>query len=410
MSAEVLAAIELPAPYADLAGQVAPEARDALADALATGADAELALLRAGISAEVLLQALAARHGLEATAYDERLSVPPELVAEIDRDMLAHGRWFPLGIAASGAVVIAAHDPADELTTQDVARHYPGREIIWRVALGRDIRWFVEDFLKRASGGQIGVVRTQLAFWRNTMAHWRTKLACYRTDMARARTSLNIFRWGLGLVTLGNSLLRAQKLGANPAVYWVVIGLGLAVAGTSLSTYLKARGKGVAPPPVQTLVEVTAATTEFLEQFHYIPGGHSCATEAPPAKPTMLGRLGDLLCQHSTILDTGSGFRERIHLAQERNVLAAQRTVCACYRTVAARARTGLSLLRTGVTLSCLGLGLIHYFGVSMFTVFDAALILAGLLMIGEGAAWYWPVRQEPAQTPRCIDWGGDEN
>jgi hypothetical protein len=102
MSAEVLAAIELPAPYADLAGQVAPEARDALADALATGADAELALLRAGISAEVLLQALAARHGLEATAYDERLSVPPELVAEIDRDMLATAAGSPWALRRRG--------------------------------------------------------------------------------------------------------------------------------------------------------------------------------------------------------------------------------------------------------------------------------------------------------------------
>ncbi|MDR3641960.1 MAG: general secretion pathway protein GspE [Humidesulfovibrio sp.] len=395
-------------PYAALARQVGSAAVPSLEAALLRGNDEATALLVAGIGAPLILDALAKHHGLKAVAYDERLSIPPELVSQIDQAMLANGCWFPLGISAAGAVIIAVCDPADQETKAEATSHFAGREIIWNVALRRDIHWWVEDFLRRASGGQVGVERTSLAFWRNTLGQWRTKLACYRTDMARARTSLNILRWGLGLVTLANALLRSKRLDSHPGLYWAFITIGLAVAGASLWEYLQARRPGVAPPPVPTLVEVTAATMEFLEQYHYIDDGSPhCERQL---KPTMLGRLGDLLCQHSTILDTSAGFRERIHLARERNVLAAQRTVCACYRTVAARARTGLALLRTGVTLSCLGIGLSQYFGLSPLSVFDGVLVLVGLLMIGEGAVWYWPVRREPAQTPRCIDWDTDED
>ncbi len=408
MAADQPRAQALPEPYATLAQNAGEAATRALAAALARGDDPASALLQAGVPDSAILQSLARRHGLQAVAYDERLSVPVELVAQVDQALLADGCWFPLGFTDSGAVIVAVCAPGDLDTEQEVAGHFQGREIIWRVALRRDIHRFVEDFLRRASGSQIGAERTYLAYWRNTMAHWRTKLACYRTDMARARTSLNVLRWGLGLVTLSNSMLRAQRFEAHPVVYWVFIAMGLAVAGASLANYLQARSPGIAPPAVQTLVEVTSATIEFLEDFHYIDD--SQARREQPVKPTMLGRLGDLLCRHSTILVTDAGFRERIHLARERNVLAAQRTVCACYRTVAARARTGLALLRTGVTLGCLGLGLIKYFGLSPLSIFDGVLILAGLLMIVEGTVWYWPVRREPTETPRCIEWGNCED
>lgn len=407
-------ATTLPEPYAGFAtGELAEclagaGARQELTRSLAAGADAEQALLRAGASAPRLLTALARHFDLPAATYDERLAVPPSLVADIEPAMLAGGRWFPMGVAGDDAVIVAAAAPNDARTRAEVTAHYPGRSIHWRVALKRDIRWYTEDFLRRADGAQIGVQRTNLAHWRNTMAQWRTKLACYRTDMARARTSLNVLRWGLGLVSLANGLLRARTWQVHPGFYWALIGLGLCVTGASLTAYMKARRGGATPPPVQTLVEVTAATMEFLEQYHSIDDARPDPDRR--LKPTMLGRLGDLLCRHSTILGTGSGFRERIHLARERNVLAAQRTVCACYRTVAARARTGLSLLRTGVSIACLGLGLLHYFPFTALSAFDVGLVLAGLFLMTDGAIWYWPVRREPARTPRCNEWSGDED
>lgn len=397
----------LPEPYASLAARAGDEALRRLSEAVDEGGGPGDALLRAGVPAGDILAALAEHSGLPAVAYDERLPVPPALAATVEPAMLADGRWFPLAEEADGTIVVILRTPGDPDTLREVERCFPGRKVAWRVALRRDIRRFAEDFLHRASGAQVGVERTCLAFWRNTMAHWRTKLACYRTDMAKARTSLNILRWGLGLVVLANTLARTDRL-SDPVAYWSVAGLGLAVSLACFWSYLSLRLGPARPPRVQTLVEVTAAAVQFLENYHFIEPDP--AAPRPPGKPTMLGRLGELLARHSTILDPSAAFRERITLARERNVLAAQRTVCACYRTIAARARTGLSLWRTGTTLACLGLGLIKYFGFDPKTVFDAALVVIGILMVADGAVWYWPVRREHAETPRCIEWGGDED
>lgn len=400
-------------PFATLARQEGGEALyDRLQEALETGVGPVDALRDAGVPKARILEALARHHGLQAVSYDERLSVAPELVAEIDYALLADGRWFPLAMDAEGQVVVALSDPDDEETRQEAARHFPGHPMRWRVALAEDIRWFAEDFLRRSSGAQVGTERTALALWRNTMAHWRTRMAGYRTDMAKARTSLNVLRWGLGLVALSNSMYRARTLGDHAALYLLGAAAGLAVAGACLWSYLKLRRPPLAPPGTQTLVEVTAATLQFLEAFHYIEGhqpprAHEAVAEA---KPTMLGRLADMLCGHSTILDMTVVAGVRVHLARERNVLAAQRTVCACYRTIAARARTGLALLRTGVSVAGLGLGLMGYFGLSLLSALDALLVLAGLLMIADGLAWYWPVRREYAETPRCVEWDSDED
>lgn len=397
----------LPEPYATLAAKAGDEAVRRLREAADEGGGPGDALLKAGIPPEDILAALSAHSGLSAVAYDERLPVPPDLAATVEPAMMVDGKWFPLAEEADGAIEIIVRTPGDPDTLREVERCFPGRRIVWRVALRRDIRRFAEDFLHRASGAQVGVERTSLAFWRNTMAHWRTKLACYRTDMAKARTSLNILRWGLGLVALANTLARTNRL-SGPWAYWGIVGLGLSVALACFWIYLSLRLGHGGPPRVQTLVEVTSATVEFLENYHYLEPDPSIPR--PPIKPTMLGRLGDLLARHSTILDPSASFRERITLARERNVLAAQRTVCACYRTIAARARTGLSLWRTGTTLACLGLGLIKYFGFDAKTAFDVALVVIGSLMVVDGAIWYWPVRGESAETPRCIEWGGDED
>ena len=152
------------------------------------------------------------------------------------------------------------------------------------------------------------------------------------------------------------------------------------------------------PPGHQTLVEVTSATLQFLETYHFIEGVGTNSV----MKKTMLGRLGDFLANHSTILYPSPASRERTHLARERNVLAGQRTVAACYRTIYARARTGLAFIRSGISFLSLGLGLMQYFGLSALTLFDSVLVLAGTLMIVDGALWYMPVRKEQAEIPRC--------
>ena len=229
------------------------------------------------------------------------------------------------------------------------------------------------------------------------MAHWRTRLACYRTDLARSRTNLSFMRWGLGMIALSDMLMRTHVSEEVFYFYWVMIAAGISLSFFGLFGYLKIRKPGIKPPGIQTLVEVTAATLQFLEEYHFVEGACKTASQ----KKTMLGRLADFLECYSTILQPSPSYKERIYLARERNVLAAHRTVASCYRTIASRARTGLSFFRTGVALSSLGFGLTTYFGLSLSTAFDVLLVIIGLMMIIDGIMWYWPVRNEQAETPR---------
>jgi uncharacterized membrane protein YidH (DUF202 family) len=153
------------------------------------------------------------------------------------------------------------------------------------------------------------------------------------------------------------------------------------------------------PPGSQTITEVTAATIQFLENYHDLENtGVQRETQG-----TMLARMGDLLADYSTYLGPSPSSRTRTMFARERNVLAAQRTIAACYRTVYARARTGLAFIRTGMSLLGIGIGSLAYFGLSLLTSINIWLMAAGILMIADGLLWYWPVRKEQAEVPRGI-------
>jgi uncharacterized membrane protein YidH (DUF202 family) len=364
--------------------------------AIARGLELERVLIRDyGVPKQTLLASLAEHFQCPFVEYDERMPVPPELLTDLDGERLSLSQWFPL-IHDKNMVVIAARDPHDPRVYDEVRKVIKaGRYEFW-VALGEDIQWFIQDYLHAKPGLLIGTERTGLAFWRNTMAHWRTRLAGYRNDLAKGRTDLAILRWGLGLVALADVLMRTRHAGVVPAVYWFMIASGVALGAFGLIGYLNVRRTRMRTPGHQTLIEVTAATVQFLENYHYL---EECVVSQ--TKGTMLARLGACLGGHSTILYPSPASRERTHLARERNVLAAQRTIAACYRTIYARARTGLAFIRTGAAFTSLGLGLLHYFGVSLLTVFDALMIAAGLAMAIDGLLWYLPVRKEQAEIPR---------
>ena len=173
---------------------------------------------------------------------------------------------------------------------------------------------------------------------------------------------------------------------------------GLALAVFGLAGYLGIRRSRLRAPGHTTLVEVTAATLRFVEDYQLIDS----APTGAPLKKTMLGRLGDQLTRYCTILPTPPDSRERTHLARERTLLAAQRTVAACYRALYARSRTGLAFIRTGGSFIGLGIGLTGYFGIGALSVLDGLLVLAGLLMMADGLGWYLPVRQEQSEAPRA--------
>lgn len=349
-----------------------------------------------GVPRRVLLAALRAYYRCAAIEYDERLPIPPELLIGLQSAQQVPRGWFPVIRDADGAIVIAAQDPSDPAMQAEVAATYGLGSYEFRVALPDDIAWFIQDFLHAPPGQLIGTERTGLAFWRNTMAQWRTRMACYRTDLAKARTALAFIRMGLGLSAISRTLLSGKGLGVAPAVAYGVLGVGLLLIFGALPGYLRVRRSRMTPPRHQTLVEVSAATLSFLENYQ----NQEHAAKPTRIKETMLARLGDLLGNYSTIIFPAPASRERTHLARERNVLAGQRTIAGCYRTIYARARTGLAFIRTGVAFVGIGIGLIGYFGLEFRTLFDAMLIGIGLLMIIDGGRWYLPVRKEQAELP----------
>ncbi|HMK49875.1 MAG TPA: hypothetical protein VK435_07465 [Thermodesulfovibrionales bacterium] len=377
-------------------GKISREAYLAAEEAVsARGIDIEKILVHEqGIAKCALLQALSDHYKLAYIEYDERLPVPPELLESMGSEALSNGRWFPV-IQEGNTVIVASCDPEDTAISDRLKTVIKTGGLEFRVALLEDVQWFIQDFLNGKPGALVGTDRTNLAFWRNTMAHWRTRLACYRSNLAKGRTNLSFMRWGLGIIALSNILMRTQPSGM--VFYWLMVAAGVSLSLFGLIGYLKIRRRGMRPPGIQTLVEVTSATLQFLEEYHSVEG--VCKIVTP--QKTMLGRLADFLGCYSTILKPTPSYKERIHLARERNVLAAHRTVASCYRTIASRARTGLSFFRTGVALSSLGFGLINYFGFSLSTAFDAILVIVGLLMIIDGIMWYWPVRKEQAESPR---------
>jgi uncharacterized membrane protein YidH (DUF202 family) len=281
----------------------------------------------------------------------------------------------------------------------EVKKYVPADRYEFRVSLDADIQWYIQDFLHAKPGLLIGTERTGLAVWRNTMAQWRTKMACYRTDLAKARTELALIRWGLGTIALSNVLLQSRTMTSAPFLSGAMLFLGVAVSLRGLPAYVRIRKSRMAPPGHQTLVEVTAATIQFLEQYHFLEN----TGIRRETRGTMLARMGEFLADHSTYLSPTPSSKTRTMFARERNVLAAQRTIAACYRPIYARARTGLAFIRTGFSFLGIGIGLLSYFGLSLLTSFNIGLIAAGVLMLIEGALWYWPVRREQAEVPRGI-------
>ncbi len=373
---------------------------EATSMAQARGIALEKVLIREfGVAKQHLLEALAEHYHCASIEYDERLPIPPELLSAVSQDSLSSYQWMPVIKDKSGVVVIAARKPEDVAMREDVKKYIKAERYEFRVSLESDIQWYIQDFLHAKVGLLIGTERTGLAFWRNTMAQWRTRMACYRTDLAKARTGLAFLRWGLGTIAISNTLLKSKSIAYHPVLYFAVLIIGIVISFYGLPIYLNVRKSRLTPPGHQTLVEVTAATIQFLENYHFIEKtGIRRETQG-----TMLARLGDYLADHSTYLSPTPSSKTRTMFARERNVLAAQRTIAGCYRTIYARARTGLAFIRTGISFLSIGIGMISYFGFGLLTSFNLWLMGAGTLMLVDGILWYWPVRKEQAEIPRGI-------
>ena len=385
-------------PLVDWGTLSAADLRSAAEAALARDVELEEILrYERGIPRRKLLEALALHYSCDWVEYDERVPVPPELLAGLDADGPCSNLWFPVALDHD-TVVIAARNPGDPAVAEEVKDCFKTGKFQFNVALAEDISYFIQDFLNSDPEHLIGNERTALALWRNTMARWRTKLASYRTDFARARTYLSLLRGGLTMIVIGRTLLSADTAIHLAAIYWAMIAVGLLLIFAGLLNYHRIRKSVFRPPRHQTIIEVTAANLYFLENYQFVekeaPGGTT--------GKTMLARLSDMVHCTVPVIDPSHDNKPRSKLAHERNLFAAQRTVAACYRTIYSRARTGLSFIRTGVSFASVGLGLLTYFGASMLNMVDVFIIVAGMLMVVDGILWSWPVRKENYEALKC--------
>ncbi len=352
-----------------------------------------------GIPRRKLLEALAAHYACDWVEYDERLPVPPGLLAGLDAEKLCASLWFPVALdEADNTVTVAARNPRDPIMMEEVGRCFEAKKFEFHVALARDISYFIQDFLNSDPEHLVGNERTALALWRNTMARWRTKLASYRTDFASVRTYLSLLRGGLTLMIIGRTLLRSGKAIDLATVYWIMIAIGLTLILIGLLNYHRIRKSIFRPPRHGTLVEVTAASLYFLEGYQFVEKERPHGQEGN----TMLARLLDSVYRTETVIEPSYDNKPRSKLAHERNLYAAQRTIAGCYRAIYSRGRTGLSFIRTGVSFASVGIGLVEYFGLSMLNMVDAFIIMAGVLMIIDGILWSWPVRKENYEALKC--------
>ena len=84
----------------------------------------------------------------------------------------------------------------------------------------------------------------------------------------------------------------------------------------------------------------------------------------------------------------------RTPLAQVRTYFAYRRSTYAHYRTLFAKGRTGLAFIRTGVSFIVIALLFLRVFGIGIFTVLEAPLLIAGMIMLYDGLKWYFPARR----------------
>ncbi len=344
-----------------------------------------------GIPRRKLLEALSLSFGCEWVEYDERIPVPPELLDGLDAQRLAFMLWFPVALDRE-TVIVAARNPMDPAVEKDVRKWLgQGAKFEFMVALAEDICFFIGDFLNSDPEHLSGNERTSLAMWRNTMAGWRTKLATYRTHFARVRTYMALLDAGLTFILVGRTALKNGHTVQYAPFYWAMIASGLVLTLLGMISYYRIKRSYFRPPKHQTLIEVTAASVQFLEDYQFVDPGEERAKEGK----TMLARLFDLANRTVAVIEGSHDNKARSLLAHQRSAFSAQRTVAACYRTIYARARTGLSFIGTGVSFAGGGLGLFEYFRPSFLNVLDIFMMAAGLLMIVDGIIWSWPIREE---------------
>ena len=230
--------------------------------------------------------------------------------------------------------------------------------------------------------------RRYLANDRTDLAEERTQLACYRTLMAKTRTGLAFVRTGFAFVGLGFALVRHFHASGWLVLDITLILIGAWMAGEGFLSYASGRRAG------EDGYATARAQHASIWDFSF-PHSHTVASPM----------------RHSVPLPVRGGHAPGIWattgLALERTVLAERRNVMARLRTVMARARTGYAFMRTGFSILMVGVVFVFSFhgGGVGWALFEAAMVVGGLALIGDGLYLNLPAERYRRQFPYC---GGD--
>ncbi len=231
--------------------------------------------------------------------------------------------------------------------------------------------------------------RRFLASDRTDMAEERTSLAGHRTKLAHARTGLAFTRTGIAFTGLGIGLMRQFEAGGWSA--WSVLDISLIAAGILMFAegfywYFGGRRSGI-----EGLRSVLTALGKETIWDLVFPAGHKGPGQGKSKPPVAAGQK--------------PGVWATTGVALERTVLADRRGVMARLRTVMAVSRTGMAYIRTGMSITAVGAGLMAYFGFASagWTVFNAVLIIAGLVLIADGYRWMLPAERMRKEYPYCF-------
>lgn len=229
--------------------------------------------------------------------------------------------------------------------------------------------------------------RRFLASDRTDFAEERTVLACFRTKMARARTGLAFTRTGVAFAGLGIALLRQFHTGPWSIFDYSLITVGVLMAIEGFYWYLPGRRAGREGHESVRKTQQRKTIWDFA--FPPIVNQLSPGQLSPPP----------VRASHAPGVWATTG------MALERTVLADRRNVMARLRTVMARSRTGLAFIRTGMSIAAVGMGLLAYFGLANipWSVFNAVLVVAGFVLVGDGLYWHLPAEKIKQQYPYCF-------
>lgn len=352
---------------------------DITAAATAAGKYPEDLLLSKGVPKHEILFCLTGYYSVPFAEYDEDIIVSSKIVRMMDLERMKKALWVPLYFDGEQAEVIA-YNP-DAFCAEEIRKTLNVRKVSFLVALPADVIRIIENNLDLNPNFGISGGRTPLAKVRTFLAERRSLLACYRTSLAKGRTGLAFMRTGLSFIAISIVLFRIFGIGYLTIFEAVLLLAGIVIAIDGLRWYLPARKTGKKMLDCSsTEHEGRAAVLEVSN-----PGNNPCFDRAEPA-----AGADELASNWSNL----SPVMRRRFLASDRTDLAEERTALACLRTLMARGRNGLAFTRTGVAFAGLGIVLLRQFPAGGWTIFDAGLILIGILMAMEGFYWYWPGRR----------------